>query len=220
MTRPLRRRPRPAHDPDETRAALLAAGAEAFASLGLAGARVEQIARRAGVNKAMISYHFGGKRGLYTAVLTGPMSELCDRIEPLRRSTATAADRLGELAAVFAALAERRPDIPVLVLREVLSGGGHLDRELATRMRDLFAVSQEIVEQGVAAGELRPVEPFLTHFSIIGSLVFFFATRPFRERMAAEIGPRLAMPSAERFVAHLQELIAHGLCSDGEQRSH
>ncbi|MCP4657706.1 MAG: helix-turn-helix transcriptional regulator, partial [bacterium] len=60
---PTRPRPRGHYDAAATREALLEAATELFAERGFDGAKVEAIARRAGVNKAMISYHFGGKQG-------------------------------------------------------------------------------------------------------------------------------------------------------------
>lgn len=54
--------------PDRTRAALLDAALEEFAAKGFTGARVRDIAQRAGVSKDLIAYHFGGKDGLYLAV--------------------------------------------------------------------------------------------------------------------------------------------------------
>ncbi|GAB3824992.1 TetR/AcrR family transcriptional regulator [Kribbella italica] len=56
---------------ERSKAALLDAALTEFADRGLAGARVIEIARRAGVNKQLISYHFGGKQGLYDAVIRG-----------------------------------------------------------------------------------------------------------------------------------------------------
>jgi TetR/AcrR family transcriptional regulator len=56
-------------DADRSRSALLDAAEAEFARKGLAGARVEGIAARAGVNKQLISYYFGGKSGLYEAII-------------------------------------------------------------------------------------------------------------------------------------------------------
>lgn len=53
---------------DRTRAALLDAALEEFAAKGFAGARVRDIAARAGVSKDLIAYHFASKDGLYLAV--------------------------------------------------------------------------------------------------------------------------------------------------------
>lgn len=64
-----RRSPAPAErqrDPERTKARILEAAKAEFGAKGFAAARVGVIADRAGVNKQLISYYFGGKEGLYT----------------------------------------------------------------------------------------------------------------------------------------------------------
>jgi AcrR family transcriptional regulator len=58
-------------DPERTSAAILAAAVHEFSLKGYEGARVDAIARRAGINKRMLYHYFGGKDGLYLAVLEG-----------------------------------------------------------------------------------------------------------------------------------------------------
>ena len=55
-------------DAERSRQALLAAALDEFSVRGYAGARVAEIARRAGVNKQLINYYFGSKEGLYLAL--------------------------------------------------------------------------------------------------------------------------------------------------------
>ncbi len=55
-------------DADRSRRSLLDAALEEFSLRGFAGARVADIARRAGVNKQLINYYFGSKEGLYLAL--------------------------------------------------------------------------------------------------------------------------------------------------------
>jgi TetR/AcrR family transcriptional regulator len=55
-------------DAERTRQALIDAALVEFAAKGREGARVHDIAARAGVNKQLISYYFGGKDGLYDAI--------------------------------------------------------------------------------------------------------------------------------------------------------
>lgn len=62
-------------DPAATRAALLAAAREEFAAHGVAGARVDRIAEKAGVNKQRIYGHFGSKEELFDAVLADAIRE-------------------------------------------------------------------------------------------------------------------------------------------------
>ena len=56
-------------DAERTRAELLAVATEVFAEDGYSGARVDEIAARTRTTKRMIYYYFGGKEGLYRAVL-------------------------------------------------------------------------------------------------------------------------------------------------------
>ncbi|QKG25410.1 TetR/AcrR family transcriptional regulator [Actinomadura verrucosospora] len=70
-TRRPRRAPAPGErklDAERSRRLLLDAALEEFAAKGYAGARVQDIADRAGVNKQLINYYFGGKEGLYREI--------------------------------------------------------------------------------------------------------------------------------------------------------
>jgi AcrR family transcriptional regulator len=71
-----------------TREALLAAGSELFAERGYDGVPVAAIAHKAGVNKAMISYHFGGKRQLYLTIVRATFGEIVAGVERLAESRA------------------------------------------------------------------------------------------------------------------------------------
>lgn len=107
---PGRARPRRSPAPDErqvdparTRQALLDAALEEFSARGYAGARVRDIADRAGVSKDLISYHFGGKEGLYREVQRGWLARESTFYDP--------GLPLAELAARYLhdALADPRP---------------------------------------------------------------------------------------------------------------
>src|SRR6201987_326027 len=69
---PSTRRP----DPEATQKKLLTAARREFASRGLAGARVDDIAERAGVNKQLVYHYFGDKDALYLAVLEWVYEEI------------------------------------------------------------------------------------------------------------------------------------------------
>lgn len=58
-----------ARDPKRTRERILAAALKEFSAKGLAGARVDRIARRARINKRMLYHYFGNKDGLFTAIM-------------------------------------------------------------------------------------------------------------------------------------------------------
>jgi len=198
-----------------TRDALLAAGRELFAERGYDGVPVAAIAQEAGVNKAMINYHFGGKRGLYRAIVGSTFAEIVAGVEKLAESSRPAPEVLRELIAVVGELATRRhPHFCAMMLREVVAGGKHLDPELIDKPARILGAVQRIVARGVRDGDFRPVDPLLTHLSLVGSLVFFFGTTRFRERVLAARRPALKLPDAAAYVGHIQDLLSHGLAAE------
>jgi hypothetical protein len=72
-----------------------------------------------------------------------------------------------------------------------------------------------VVARGVREGDFRPVDPVATHLSLVGGLVFFFATRRFRERVLALRRPLVKAPDAAGYVEHMQDLLAYGLAARG-----
>jgi TetR/AcrR family transcriptional regulator len=197
-----------------TRQALLAAGADLFAERGYDGVSVWEIAKRAGVNPAMISYHFGGKRKLYLAIVGSTFSDIVSSVERVAEARRPAPELLRDVIAVVSDLATRRhPHFCTMMLREVLSGGKRLEPHLVDQPVRVLAAVRRIVERGVREGAFRPVDPVLTHLSLVGSLVFFFATARFRERVLAHGRLGIAPPDAAAYVQHIQDLISHGLAS-------
>ena len=211
LARKARRRRR---DTAGTREALLAAGIELFAEHGYEGVPVWAIAAKAGVNKAMISYHFGGKRKLYLTIVSATFSEIVPTVERIAESTRPAPELLRDLiAAVGKMVSERHPHFCTMMLREVLAGGKHLEPELIEQPVRLLAAVQRIVARGVRDGAFRPVDPLLTHLSLVGSLVFFFATARFRERVLTARHAGFRAPDAAAYVRHIQDLLTHGLAA-------
>jgi TetR/AcrR family transcriptional regulator len=193
------------------REALLNAATEVFAERGFEGATVGLIARRARVNPAMISYYFGGKKKLYQAILSETFDFVQDRADRIRHSPLPAPERLGAFINAFRDMALIRPSFPRMMAREAVSEGRHLERKFLPRFLDIFQLVREIIDQGVKEGDFSPAHPGLTHLSLIGSMVFFYATEPFRRRLHTEMKLPLESLNPDDFVNHSQELILRGL---------
>jgi AcrR family transcriptional regulator len=201
-------------DAEATREALLAAATELFADRGYAGATVHAIASRARVNKAMINYHFEGKHGLYTAILKRDFGWALTRLTELAREPVKADAKLSRFVAIFGELHQRRPGLSAMMLREAMSGGRGLDPTLLPDMRSIFGAVQAIVAQGIAEGTFRDVDPLFMHHTVVGTLAFFFAAKPLRDRMIAEGVVPIAPPDPQQFIVHVQELLARGLAKE------
>ena len=121
---------------------IVAAAREEFARRGFAGARIEQIARRAGVNKQLLFYYFHSKRGLFQAVLSQSAGELETALAELESPAGGPLERLrSTLAAQFEFLAGH-PEIVVLLGQGPRSGGGAAFAPAINRLVVLLAEGQ------------------------------------------------------------------------------
>jgi AcrR family transcriptional regulator len=205
-------------DPQATRQALLRAGADLFAERGFDGVPIEEVAARAGVNKALISYHFRGKRGLYLAILESTLQEMAARLEAIEREAEDARRAVRGLLEAFARMARERPGFPTLFLREVLASG--IEPGVLPYLVRLTGVSRRLAERGAREGLFRRVDPPLVHFALFGSLVFFFATEPARRKATAEGRVPFPLPEPSAFVRYLEELTVRGLAPDRSPLPH
>jgi TetR/AcrR family transcriptional regulator len=149
-----RRTSRP-RDASATREVLLDAATLVFAAQGFAGARVDEIAARAGVNKALIYAYYENKTGIYRAVLAANLHEFAD--PAFSKAVAAEAGPRRALEDIvlryFRLLLKNRPFARLLAW-DLLSngkGGRHIILESAGPLIDLIS---ELVERGRATGEL------------------------------------------------------------------
>jgi AcrR family transcriptional regulator len=184
---PMRRRrggPRPGVDAGATRNAVFAAAADAFSRRGFDGVTVDDIARAAGVNKAMIYYHFADKLALYRAIVCEMLDEAGSRVSAIGAAPLAPSQKLEQFIAALVALTDARPYFPPLMLREISEGALHLDVEILTRMRAVFAAFTRILLEGQQSGEFRVVQPVLAYMSVMAPVLLNAA----RERAAAQPG--------------------------------
>jgi len=209
MNRAKPRRGRERRDPRATRRALLRAGAELFAEQGFDGVSIEDVAGRAGVNKALISYHFGGKRNLHVAVLESAFASMAETLEAIEREKGDTRQALRAFLAAFERTTRERPGFPTLFMREVLSTG--IEPAVLPHLLQIFGVSRRLAARGAREGLFRKVDPVLLHFGLVGTLVFFFATEPARRKAAARGRFPFAMPTPKAFLRYLEDLTVRGL---------
>jgi TetR/AcrR family transcriptional regulator len=193
-------------DPERSRRLLMEAAVAEFAAHGMSGARVGDIAARAGVNKQLISYYFGGKQGLYEAISDQWRRDEQDFAQP--------GAPLPELAAEYARQTSRAPDLARLVIREGLDGPpGPPASESAQRERfeQMLADLRRRQRAGELAPDLDPAAVGLAMFAMCAAPVTF-------PHLARALGLDPAAPEfAEHYAAQIARMIARlsGSVSDG-----
>ncbi len=168
--------------PERTRAAILQAAMAEFAKEGVSGARTEAIARAAGVNTALLYYYFQDKDKLYGAVLETVFSGLAERILSALEADLPPREKILHYAGTHFDYIAGSPIYPRLMQREMMGAGRGVSPQ-ARRMverysRPLFAKLAKVIEEGIAAGEFRRVDPLQFIPSMIAVIVFYFASMP------------------------------------------
>jgi TetR/AcrR family transcriptional regulator len=170
-TRPARRR----SSGQQTRAEILAAAERHFAERGFEAARLEDIAADVGIRRAAIFYYFGDKHELYAAVLgevfAGAMAAVPNR--------GSAAERLEASLTGWIDYVARRPSVARLILREAASAQPDVVSPFVRAGRAPVAWIRAVIDEGVAAGELKPLTDPHRFISLMGATtVFHFASMP------------------------------------------
>ena len=199
---------------------ILAAAAAEFADRGFAGARVDRIARRARVNKAMLYYHFRSKEGLYRTLLCRTFTRAADRLKPIESSDASPAEKLDLAIAAMAAFVREHAFFPAVMLREIAEKGAHLDRNTLSALARVPGAIGAIVSDGVARGVFRPVDPIATYFTIVAPVVFYLAGAPIRKELADRHALNGAALATDAFVRHVQEATRRTLAPDPPAPKH
>ena len=187
-----------------SRARLLAAAAVEFAARGFDGAKVDRIALRARVNKAMVYYHFKNKADLYREILHELFRSLADAVAAARAAGGPPVDQLRRYIEALAAESARRPHFPSIWLREMAEGGRHLDTSVIKDLASVLGVLAAIMRDGKGTGAFGDAHPFVVQMGIVAPLLLFAASAPIRERFAHVFPPHMAAIRRDDVMAYVE----------------
>ena len=188
---------------------IVAAAEEIFAEQGLAGARMDEIARAAKVNKALLYYYFRSKEELHRFVLEALFSQLRAGIEERDAAALSPGKRLTAVIDNFFGFVVQHPNYPRLVQREMMNRGPSLDWIVSEYYRPMHARLVRTIEEGMAAGEFRKVDAQNMALTVISTMVFYFSAAPVLSRILG--GDALHPREVSRRRLAVQDFLEHGL---------
>ena len=171
---------------------LLAAGTKLFAEKGFAAVSIRELATAAGVNSALISYHFGGKEGLYEAVITAQYERLIVKFEAIAASTSSIEEKIRMYADVIRRNhTEDQPLMARLVQGELSSPTACMEKVLRKYTFRIAQIVSDVLRQGIQSGSFRQdVDPVFAALSLAGMLNFFFILREVTKAIVPEFSGR------------------------------
>jgi AcrR family transcriptional regulator len=142
------------NEPNGTAAALLDAARDIFATQGYDGASVRAITTAAGANLGAITYHFGSKRKLYDEVVASIVAPLAERVERVVGSGGPALSRAGAVVTTYFEYLRTNPDLPPLMMQELVLSGVP-PAAVAQPMKRVLSALSALIAEGQERGEVR-----------------------------------------------------------------
>jgi TetR/AcrR family transcriptional regulator len=189
---------------------ILTAALDEFAELGLAGARVDSIAARAGINKAMIYYHFDSKEDLYDHILAAHLEAGVTDLSQGITDGMTLEDVLRTVARYHAGSIRANDKVNRLFLRELAAGGERIQSILPNLAgkEEIRSMIVRLVEEGKRSGKYRNVDTRHTIISFVGMSMFYLIMAP----MVNQIwGIEDETEFTEQRIEAIVDLFMHGL---------
>ncbi len=169
---------------ESTAETILDAASELFAEKGYEGARVDELAKAAGVNKATLYYQIGDKEAVYHAVITRVLTRTADEVCAAVAEAQGYEEKIRHYIALFARHTGNMRYAAPIMLREVASGGRNLPESAIQQMGRMLGALSETLSEGERSGLFRPVNEFMVHMMIVGSLLLYASNEPIRRRNA------------------------------------
>ena len=163
---------------DSTEQKIFDAAHEVFMQKGMDGAKMQEIADRAGINKALLHYYYRSKEKLYEMVARAIIGRAVPIIREFLETDYPLEEKIKRFVDFYVELIARNPYIPIFVISEM---NKHPDRFIDTILPkelpkpDVFLKQ---VEYEVAAGRIRPIKPQHLLVNMVSLCIFPFVAKP------------------------------------------
>lgn len=203
------------NDSEKVRSQLLNAARDHFLKRDFKAVSLREIASSAGVNTAMVNYYFGGKKGLYLAMVDEVFESLNEKMKSLSSDSEFS---ITNFSRSYCLLLAENPWWPNFVAREILFSEGETKEEVLQRFSKMIAPQLlQAIGQEVEAGNYRKnLSPELTIMSLLGMTIFPFLAAPMIESV---FGMEIDQPMASKIASHNVEIFMYGVTNQEQQNT-
>ena len=168
-----------------TKQKILDSALEEFSKHGLAGSRVEQIAERAGVNKAMLYYHYSSKENLYQEVIESIFRVATERLSEILITPQSLEEIFKEMIEFYTDLFNSQPAFTPILIRELANSESSMIENIA----EIISVSgapvqiKRLIAAGEKKGHLRPINIRHAIVLFLSLNIGYFVCAPIMDRV-------------------------------------
>ncbi|HEU4555155.1 MAG TPA: TetR/AcrR family transcriptional regulator [Chitinophaga sp.] len=183
---------------------IIAAAKKIFSAKGLAGARMQDIADEAGINKAMLHYYYRSKEKLFEMVFNEALDRLLQRLSNAINTNLPLTEKIREIVRSYIEGLMENPHVPLFVLNELQQQPELLIKQF--RSKPSFPNIQQFLMEIAVAGEkglIKKVSPIQLMLNILSMCVFPFVAKPLVKGVTGidEVQFKLLVEERKQFVA-------------------
>ena len=155
-----------------------------FVRDGFDGARMEDIAREAGVNKALLHYYFRSKQKLFDQIFAQLKDQFLPKLHLILTTNASVMENLEMLIEEYLTLLQENPFIPLFLINEAHKNPEQVMQHMALPqvIREAIPHFAQQVQQEIEAGKIRPIDPLQLLMHTISMCVFPVLAQPMMQR--------------------------------------
>lgn len=167
---------------ESTEERIISAARKVFLSKGLAGARMQDIADEAGINKALLHYYFRSKEKLFDMIFMEAAQKLFPKINFIFESNMPLFEKIEHFADEYITVMVENPYLPSFVLNEINQDPSSFFRKLNEKFGfpdpSLFLKQ---IEKEIKKGTIKRVHPVQLFMNMLSLCIFPFMARPMLE---------------------------------------
>ncbi len=169
----------------KTQEYILEAARKVFIRDGFDGARMQDIANEAGINKALLHYYYKNKESLFNLVFEDAFAAFVPQVHAIFSGNGDAVDKLCRYVETHVELLLQKPDLPAFVMHEIHRDPDRFFNNLLSKMPGPppFASFMGQLMQEMSEGKIRRMDPRFVWMNVMGMTVFPFAAAPLMSRM-------------------------------------
>ncbi|ADG92832.1 transcriptional regulator, TetR family [Arcobacter nitrofigilis DSM 7299] len=162
---------------EQTKELILNTAISLFAKNGFDGLRVDDLAIKAGVNKATIYYHFKDKNFIFEKILLDMSKLILEEIEKREDTNANPKKQLEAFLDAIIFIITTKRDLAKIMMQELAFNGKNLSDEAKKHFFKIIYILQVILKEGIKQKVFKDIDPFLIHATTIGSLNYYYTMK-------------------------------------------
>lgn len=157
---------------------ILEAAKQVFMEKGIDGARMQDIADKAGINKALLHYYFRSKEKLFEMIFMEEARKFMPKVTSIMMSELTLFEKVEKFVGEYIDTLLQNPLLPIFILNEINRNPKEAIKKIFGNQRPPIDKVDELITKLVKKGEIKPIKGYELMVNMVSLCIFPFLARP------------------------------------------